>query len=163
MLYLIPRPVHIVALRTVHFIRLRWWRWSGARVTGCRVVVLDDTDRVLLIRHSYGSRGWMLPGGGLKRCEDARAAAAREVMEEAGLQLSGIVEVGFVSDVLHGAVHEVRIVAGWTGDSPLPDGREVIEARFFALDSLPQAMSPKLVGALPGYVTAAKAARPLAD
>lgn len=49
------------------------------------VLVTDPADRVLLVRTK---RGWELPGGGVEDGEDPRAAARREVREEAGLHVS---------------------------------------------------------------------------
>ncbi len=159
MLHLIPRPVYILALRTAHWLRLRWWRISGAQVCGVRVVVIDPAERVLLIRHSYGNANWMLPGGGMKRGEEASLAGAREVWEEAGLVLADAVEIGKVTDMILGVNNHVRIVAGWASGTPCADLREITHAEFFALGALPKAISPKLPALLPDYVTAAKAAR----
>ena len=75
MLHLIPAPAHRTVLRIAHGLRLRWWRMRKPRLAGCRVLALDREDRVLLVRHSYGSGKWMPPGGGLTRGEDALAAA----------------------------------------------------------------------------------------
>ena len=154
---LLPRHLHVTALRTAHAVRLRWWRLTGARVVGCRVVVLDD--RVLLIRHSYGQPHWMLPGGGMKRSEDPLAAAAREALEEAAVTITDAIEIGLVTQMVHGGDNEVRVVAGWTSDRPMPDGREITEAAFFALDALPADISTRLTPLLAGYVRTAKAAR----
>ena len=158
MLHLIPRVLHITALRIVHWLRLRWWRISGVTVLGVRVVVIDPADRVLLIRHSYGSAHWMLPGGGLKRGEDACAAASREVLEEAGLVITDGVKIGGVTDMIQGANNEVCVVAGWTSGEPRADLREITDAEFFVLSALPDGISPKLPALLPDYLTAAKAA-----
>lgn len=159
MFHLIPRPLHIAALRTAHFIRLRWWRLTAKRVIGCRVLVLDAADRVLLIRHSYGSRRWMLPGGGLKRGENRLEAAAREVLEEVSVRLTGLIEIDAGEEDLQGARNQVHIIAGWTDNPPVPDFREVLEARFFAGDDLPADMARNLGCRLPGWITAAKAGR----
>ena len=63
----LPAPLHIAGLRLAHALRRRWWRLARllgrAPVRGCRVLVLDREERVLLIRHSYGERHWTLPGG----------------------------------------------------------------------------------------------------
>ena len=42
--------------------------------------------RVLLVRHSYGNSGWMLPGGRPNRGEDPVAAGARELRGHDALQ-----------------------------------------------------------------------------
>jgi 8-oxo-dGTP pyrophosphatase MutT (NUDIX family) len=156
---LVPRPLHVIALRSIHAVRLRWWHLRGTRVSGCRVVVLDAEDRVLLIRHSYGAPHWMLPGGGMKRGEDPIAAALREAHEEAGVRMNNARHIGMVTSMAHGGDNEVHVIAGWTTDSARPDGREIVEAHFFALDALPSDLSAKLRPLLPDYVTTAKAAR----
>ena len=56
-----------------------------------RVILLDDADRVLLLRgHDLDQperSWWFTVGGGIDAGEDARTAAVREVREEAGLVL----------------------------------------------------------------------------
>lgn len=159
MFHLIPRPLHIAALRIAHFIRSVWWRISSGVVIGCRVVVLDQDDRVLLIRHSYGSQRWMMPGGGLKRGEDVLEAAQREVREEVAIALSPLFELGISDEPLGGGRNHIHMIAGWTKDTPVPDGREVREARFFAADDLPEHVAARIAGRIPGWITAARAAR----
>lgn len=155
---LLPAGLHIAGLRVAHAVRLRWWKLAGSRVRGCRVLVFDAEERVLLIRHSYGSGHWMLPGGGLAPREDPEAGAMREVHEETCLTLGATHLVGRTDDPL--SQHETWLVAGWTMDQPLPDGREVLEAAFFAHDDLPAPVAPRLAENLAGWVTAAKAGRP---
>jgi len=163
MLERLPAPVHVAALRLAHALRLRWW-WLGRRlgrapVRGCRVLVFDVHERLLLIRHSYGARHWTLPGGGLAREETALAAARREVREECSCTIAEAVALGLAADAASG-VHEVHLIAGWTADAAVADGREIVQARFFAVDALPDGLSEKLARHLPGYLTKAKAARP---
>ncbi|MFC3175319.1 NUDIX domain-containing protein [Novosphingobium bradum] len=164
---LLPAPVHIAGLRLAHAVRRQWWRLGGRLgrppVRGCRVLVFDAADRLLLIRHSYGAPHWTLPGGGLGRGEDALAAARREVREETACHMAEAVLLGLAGqgagETLTGR-HEVHLVAGWTADAPCADGREIVAAAFFALDALPQPISARLAADLPGHVTTAKAARP---
>ena len=79
MLHLIPAPLHRAGLTLAHAVRIRWWQWRKPLLIGCRVLAFDEAERVLLIRHSYGSGRWMLPGGGVDRGEDPLAAALREL------------------------------------------------------------------------------------
>ncbi len=69
-----------------------------------RVVLLDEDDRVLLIRFEITRQGgdvvfWATPGGGLEGSEDPHAGARRELMEELGLDLP-----------LTGPIHEATAV-----------------------------------------------------
>lgn len=158
----LPAPVHIAGLRVVHAVRLRWWRVAGRiggrTVRGCRALVIDPQGRVLLIRHSYGSGHWMLPGGGLGPREDPLAGAARELAEETGVTLHDAVLLGEATDPL--SLHETYLVAGWSDDLPVPDGREILAAGWFAPDALPQPMSERFAELLPERFRAAQAARP---
>ncbi|MFK4184375.1 NUDIX domain-containing protein [Streptomyces sparsogenes] len=58
---------------------------SAPRRVGAVVLVLDPRGRVLLVRPTYGTRAWQLPGGGVHKGEPATAGAARELEEETGL------------------------------------------------------------------------------
>ncbi len=160
MLDLIPKPLHRAAYRLAHALRVVWWRLRRPRLLGCRVLAFDGEGRILLIRHSYGSHNWMAPGGGVKRGEDPLLAGARELREEVGCRLLGGSLVAIVEEPLKGATNVVHLVAGTASGTPTPDGREVIEAAFFASDALPEPMSASLRRDLPGWLTAAKAGRP---
>ena len=47
--------------------------------------MIDPSDRVLLIRHSFPDwTGWLLPGGGVEDHENQRTALLRELAEEVG-------------------------------------------------------------------------------
>jgi 8-oxo-dGTP pyrophosphatase MutT (NUDIX family) len=159
MLYLIPPPAHRAALRLAHRLRLRWWRVRRPRLRGCRVLVFDAEERLLLIRHSYGSAKWMPPGGGMARGEDPLAAAARELLEETACRLDFATLLALSSERVSSAANEVHVVSGSTRDRPRPDQREVIEARFFHTHALPEDMPALFRERLPEWITAARVAR----
>jgi 8-oxo-dGTP pyrophosphatase MutT (NUDIX family) len=145
MLYLIaeailarlPAPLHRMALRRAHGLRKAWWRVRRPRLEGCRILALDETGRVLLVRHSYGAPHWMPPGGGMKRGEDPIRAALREFAEELACLLIDPRVVDVAHEGLHGAGNNVHVVVGRCLGAPAPDQREITEAAFFAPDSLP--------------------------
>lgn len=141
---LCPAPVHRVALRLAHRIRRRWWRLRKPVLQGCRVLGIDPSGRVLLVRHSYGSANWMPPGGGVKPGEDPLIAAAREFREEIGIDLMTPYLVASTHDDLHGAGNVSYIVMGACSGVPSPDGREIVEARFFVPGEWPEAMTEGL-------------------
>ncbi len=145
MLRLIPAPAHRGALRVAHRLRLVWWRVRKPRLDGCRVLAFDSQDRVLLVRHAYGSRRWMLPGGGLGRGEAPIAAAERELAEEAGCALTAARLIDLVEEPLSGATNRVFVVSGRIAGTPRADGREIAELACFAVTDLPADLSPALV------------------
>lgn len=159
MLHLIPKPLHRLALVLAHELRRRWWRLRKPLLIGCRVLAFDEAGRVLLIRHSYGSGRWMLPGGGVARGEDPLAAALRELREEVGLTLADPLACGVVDEPLYGTTNRVHLVTGGARGTAQGDGREVIAARFFDPAAPPADLSPVLARELAGWVTAATAAR----
>lgn len=159
MLRLIPAPLHRSGLVMAHRLRLVWWRVRRPVLNGCRVLAFDDKGRVLLVRHSYGSRRWMLPGGGFAPREDPVDAAQRELREEVGCGLTEPTLVTVIEEPLSGATNRVHIISGRLDSAPQADGREIVEARAFAPDALPEGMAASVGAGLPGWIRAAEAAR----
>jgi 8-oxo-dGTP pyrophosphatase MutT (NUDIX family) len=160
MLHLIPAPLHRIAYRLAHGLRVGWWRLAKPRVTGCRILAIDPQQRVLLVRHSYGPRDWMLPSGGVAAPESPIAAAIRELCEETGCDLRDARQIAVLEESLHGTVNVVHLIAGETTDTPRVDRREITDAEFFAPDDLPRGVSSALRDQLAGWLKAAKAGRP---
>ncbi|MXO73140.1 NUDIX hydrolase [Alteraurantiacibacter buctensis] len=149
MLHLIlPAPLHRQAYRVAHRLRSAWLRWSGATIRGCSMVARDGEGRVLLVRHSYGSGLWAFPGGGLGRTEDPLAGAIREFAEELRCTVRDPVHLGKLGEDYHGGNNVAYVFTGLIDGNPRPDMREIVEARFFAVDALPdrcsQTVAPRL-------------------
>jgi len=113
----------------------------GRRVTvGASLMAIDDDGRLLLVRQSYGSDRWVLPGGGAHRGESLHDAALREGWEEAGVRPrpDG-------TCALHGVY--LRRDGGWTDHVAVFVARgwdieerrswEIAELGRFPLDALP--------------------------
>ncbi|HHN67353.1 MAG TPA: NUDIX domain-containing protein [Thermopetrobacter sp.] len=123
----------------------RWFRLTRALTLGVRALVLDDDGRVLLIRATYWP-GWQLPGGGVERGETVLEALRRELMEEAGIELSGAPELFAVYSSApvfpndHVLLYVVR-PGGYERKAWRPT-REIAAAEFFAPDALPEDVQP---------------------
>ncbi|HEY3942587.1 MAG TPA: NUDIX domain-containing protein [Acidimicrobiales bacterium] len=107
---------------------------------GVAVVVVED-GRILLVRRRYGARAglWCIPCGHVGWDEDIRAAGARELLEETGLQ----VEVGEVLEAQSNFWRPDRQTVGvWFAGrrvgGTLRAGDDAADAAFFDFDDLPE-------------------------
>lgn len=121
--------------------RHRWRAWRGVRLQGVSAILRDHSDCILLVRHSYGTRAWAVPGGGCKRGEDPAAAVRREIQEEVSCAIHRLQCIGSFEEQLSGSPHTAHVFVGLIDAIPQPDGREIIEARFFPAHSLPEPLS----------------------
>src|SRR5262245_15364045 len=117
----------------------RFWSFRNRVTIGVRALVIDDCDRIFLVKHSYVS-GWHLPGGGVEVGETIMEALIRELAEEGNIKPTG-------PPVLHGVFLNTRgsrrdhVVVFILRDfrqtaEPVP-GAEIIAHGFFALSDLP--------------------------
>lgn len=133
----LPAPLHRAVLPLVHSLRHMWRHWRKTPLAGVSVILANTVGEVLLLRHSYGPDVWALAGGGMGPREDPQAAARREVREELGLVLDRLELVAVIEEVISGSPHTAHIFVAISDAPPRPDGREILEARFFAADALP--------------------------
>ncbi|GAA4390772.1 hypothetical protein GCM10023088_67090 [Actinomadura verrucosospora] len=112
-------------------------------------IVQDERGRILLLRHRLWPpyRAWGLPGGYVDAGERLEDGVAREVREETALEVEVTapplhVASGFRHRVE--AYYAARIVGGRLD----LDAGEILEARWWPLDALPEEMSPRLRGVI---------------
>jgi 8-oxo-dGTP pyrophosphatase MutT (NUDIX family) len=125
-------------------VRRVWWRIRRPLVVGAAGLVVGEDGRFLLVRQSYGSRRWTLPGGGLKKGETLVEGALRELREEAGITATKPDEVtllGVYANFKQGKSDHVAVfvVRDWTRE-PSND-LEIANTGFFPPDALPEPMS----------------------
>jgi 8-oxo-dGTP pyrophosphatase MutT (NUDIX family) len=142
MLHLIPAPLHRLLYRAAYRVRAYWRRLAKPSSFGISVIARDDDGRVLLVRHSYGSGRWALPGGGRGRNENPETCARREMREELGCELTDLALFEISYRKIHGASDRSHVFSARIEGEPRPDGREIVEAGWFALDSLPPDLVP---------------------
>lgn len=118
-----------------------------------RVLVVDDKNRLVLLRGWLGFQKWTLPGGGCKSGESNQEAAARELFEETGIKISPnklkLLEECKDPDLGHPA----PLLLAKISHIPMspPKGRaalEIIERTWWSQHSLPKRRSPLVDRAL---------------
>ena len=119
-----------------------WWRMSRSMTLGVRGLAQDGEGRVLLVKHTYRD-GWYLPGGGVERGETAIQSIQREMAEEGGVEATSTpVLIGFYSN--HSVFPNDHVALyrfdKWRPFPPSPG--EIAERGFFALDALPEGVTP---------------------
>jgi 8-oxo-dGTP pyrophosphatase MutT (NUDIX family) len=120
-----------------------WWRVSRSMTLGVRALVVDAQSRVLLVRHSY-TPGWHFPGGGVEKRESAVEAVTRELAEEAGVAPESTpVLIGFYANHINFPNDHIALyrVDRWRDCAAAATG-EIAEHGFFALDALPEGVTP---------------------
>jgi ADP-ribose pyrophosphatase YjhB (NUDIX family) len=109
-------------------------------VLGVNTAIIENNQILLTLRDDF--HVWCLPGGGVDDGESIAQAAVRETLEETGLQVGLTHMVGIYSrpNWLNGGLHVVVFAGRITGGILKPQPEEVLDARFFPLDDLPQAL-----------------------
>jgi ADP-ribose pyrophosphatase YjhB (NUDIX family) len=126
----LAHPLIKVAYRAVR----AWGRLTGQPLRGA-AVALWHGGQLLVVRHSYRP-GYSLPGGFLRRGEDPRLAACREILEELAVVIAPQ-DLVLVTDEPAGRYHE-HIFECHAPERPRIriDNWEIIEAEFVDPDRL---------------------------
>jgi 8-oxo-dGTP pyrophosphatase MutT (NUDIX family) len=124
------------------------WVLFGVRRAGVKCVITDG-ERLLLVRHSYGSPAWDLPGGAGRSGEPAPSVAHREMAEELGLTIDAAAWRDLGQLHPRRGRHHVQILgAEVPGPKLHPDSVELEAAAWFARDRLPLWTAPLLQAVL---------------
>ena len=112
------------------------WIINSKFMVGVSGVILDDQGRILLLRHRFWMHDvWGLPGGYAIKRERLEDTLRREVLEETGylMQTTSLIRVVSGYRLRLEVSYRGKIIGGIEHLDP----REVIEARFFSPDELP--------------------------
>jgi 8-oxo-dGTP pyrophosphatase MutT (NUDIX family) len=133
----LPIPVRRLVYRFAYRGLRVWWFIRRPEVSGVKCV-LTDRDRILLVRHTYGPRGWDLPGGTLEPGEAPAATARREMEEELGLVID---DWGDLGEIDHTLDHRRDRLFCFATELSTPELRldpgEIQDARWFPVRELP--------------------------
>jgi 8-oxo-dGTP pyrophosphatase MutT (NUDIX family) len=133
----LPTAVCRTGIRGAYLVLRTWWFVRRPDVQGVKCV-LTDGERVLLVRHTYGNRGWDLPGGAVHRGEPPSRTATREMGEELGIEVTAWRELGQLEvevDFRHDTMHLFQAEIGSAAITM--DRCELAEVAWFPLARLP--------------------------
>lgn len=128
-----------------HIKPLQWralWLAHDKFIVGVNGIIIDKNNNILLLRHKYWPEGtWGLPSGYAERGERLEEALAREVREETGFEI----EVERLLEITSGyrLRLEVSYLGRIVGGELKIDADEIIEARFFPFEELPEQLIDK--------------------
>ncbi len=108
---------------------------------GVRAIVLDQGNRVLLVKHTYTNL-WYLPGGGVHKKEPLLPSLSRELQEEVGLTVQGKPTLlGTYSNFYEGKSDYISIFVVKSFKIRENKSLEIERYKFFNLDELPEDIS----------------------
>ncbi len=126
----------------------------------CLAVVTKNPERIVLARNQ---RGWEMLGGHLEPGENLEQAARREALEEGGFYISRFRPFGYRKVIAqtpivndhHGGYYPPvgyipHYVATTSQELVDPSGEEILEARVFSTESLPELEDSQAAIALAG-------------
>jgi 8-oxo-dGTP pyrophosphatase MutT (NUDIX family) len=131
-------PVRRLGYRAAYNGLRLYWFLLRPQSSGIKCVITDG-EQVLLVRHTYGPRGWDLPGGSVKRDEEPIDTARREMQEELGVSIEDWRPLGQIEVLIDHRRDRVHCFqAELHGPQFVIDQGELAAAKWFPMDELPQ-------------------------
>lgn len=122
--------------RVMRFLRRGRWPLT----LGVRIIVIDQENRVLLVRHTYAP-GWHFPGGAVDPQESMADAAVRELHEEALVSTRDAPDLfGVYLNLTENKSDHIAVYVARAWDQIEGKTRplEIAEAAFFPVRDLPK-------------------------
>jgi 8-oxo-dGTP diphosphatase len=94
------------------------------------VAVVNSENKILLVKN--WKRGWEFPGGYVENGESIKAAAIREVREEAGIEVRLTKFCGIIQDVENSRCTVLFLGTPVSGE--LAGGDDALDAGYFTID-----------------------------
>lgn len=137
--------------RIANPIRKLYWLVTKTKTRGVKCLIKNG-EKFLLIRNSYGSGRWTIPGGGFKGQETEVEAVCREVKEEVGIFIKDPILLGVYEHHKEGRNDKISCFLKEIRDNKYKiDPIEISEANWFLPGEIPNIHSFALDKALEMY------------
>lgn len=103
-----------------------------------RVLIYSNDGKVLLVKGRFSRQQWALLGGGIRRNESYEKAAAREILEEVGINIENLRYLGKVNSYESYKPFPVRVFAATAINQDIKCNFEIIEAKWLAEQYIPE-------------------------
>jgi len=114
-----------------------WWLIRPHTMKGAKAV-LYTSENILLVKHTFGSDKWKLPGGQIKRDESPENAIQRELEEELGINPATLYVHGTTKHVTKSYHDTVYVFSGQIGQqTEFSLGPEIETVRWVSKDNVP--------------------------
>lgn len=121
-----------------------YWFVRRPTTKGVRCIVRNE-NKLLLIQHTYGSRAFTVPGGGINKNESPIEAVRREVFEEVGLKLETVTILDSIFYNKEYKKDTIYICEANTAQTEIAiDTSEIKKAAWYERSNLPENISPIL-------------------
>lgn len=131
--------------RLLNYTRRKLERGLGFATVGVKVLLVNEQQEVLLIKHTY-VEGWHLPGGGMHFNETPKTAASREVAEETYINVAPedlALFAVYTHSPFGGSDYPILYVATkFQIMSAFKPSREIKEMGWFGMHQLPFDITP---------------------
>lgn len=116
------------------------WLTHAKYIHGVSAIILDESGRVLLLKHRFWKeQRWGLPGGLARHGETLGATLRRELREETGLDVRPLKLLRVLT--ARKPLAEFILLAECAG-VPRPCSAEIMDARFWDRAALPEDILP---------------------
>ena len=131
-----------IFISSVYKIANIYWKIFRPKTLGVKLLLINN-GKVLLVEHSY-TKGYHLPGGGVKTGEMFDLALKREIFEELGLGINNLELFGVYQNT---KVGKIDTIITFISTKPMDLNKaklsnEISRAGFYSLDNLPANISP---------------------
>lgn len=121
---------------------------------GSHAIIFNSDGNVLLLKRTYGNKGWSLPGGGVEPGETVHEALFRECREELGVEVEDAVLTGIY---YHSTINTQAAIFRCTipNDAEIKLSSEHSEYKWAPLSELSESQRIRALDSMEfqGYVT----------